>query len=160
MKLCYQKYRLNLLSRSHFSHKGLSYDTALQSNYNQPEKYVNFYRPQNFVLELRNACLNRRTSISTEILSTILTAELYCHSHGRLYPTGTTFYDNECQGRCTCTEDNGRVGVRCVSLCPPIFYRCQPGQVLETYFNKVDERCYCRRQRCVSKLYRSPRGRH
>ncbi|CAH3018027.1 unnamed protein product [Porites evermanni] len=66
--------------------------------------------------------------------------------------SGEYFIDSKCTGRCRCMK--GGTGIMCSSLCPPAFVRCSLGEEKEYYDQPMDldQRCYCKRERCVAKI--------
>ncbi|XP_031549072.1 cysteine-rich motor neuron 1 protein-like isoform X6 [Actinia tenebrosa] len=73
-----------------------------------------------------------------------------CVMDGKMYENGERWVDERCTARCSCL--NGAVG--CVDLCPPVYVKCDPGEVESTKQVPADKegRCFCRVPVCVKKV--------
>ena len=71
----------------------------------------------------------------------------FCYHDNNTYLAGETYIGGNCTVNCTCF--GGGIAF-CRELCPFIFIICGPGEVPETYYEKVNGTCCsCPMKRCV-----------
>jgi len=73
----------------------------------------------------------------------------FCLFQGELQPVRKYFVSPSCDGRCICRDSTRQ---QCVSLCPPHFVICPPGQLEVALPRKVSDSplCSCKQKQCVN----------
>jgi len=71
----------------------------------------------------------------------------FCYVGGELHATGVNFVSSSCTASCKCEDSNA---VSCVSLCPPHYVICPPGQMEVAIPKKVSAKCSCPMKQCVN----------